>query len=164
MAISNASIISTAIRPESHIFPGLAGHRWRRGRTCGQSWLHGLSDLHGGSPLVKGMISLFQSDVHKICWFGRSFIKMFPQDLLVCQASPSFFSQHTQGSTRTRESLRNAAVYHGVKVNEFQAPGKSWSRDFEVIWHRFFFSPYICRIRFLLGIYVYMDVYGGFLK
>ena len=33
-----------------------------------------------------------------------------------------------QGSTRTRESLRNAAVYHGVKVNEFQAGLKNKSR------------------------------------
>ena len=33
-----------------------------------------------------------------------------------------------QGSTRTRESLRNAAVYHGVKVNEFQAGLKNHSR------------------------------------
>ena len=38
-----------------------------------------------------------------------------------------------QGSTRTRESLRNAAVYHGVKVNEFQAGLKTtadFKRDF----------------------------------
>lgn len=34
-----------------------------------------------------------------------------------------------EGSTRTRESLRNAAVYHGVKVNEFQAESSSFQKN-----------------------------------
>lgn len=34
-----------------------------------------------------------------------------------------------EGSTRTRESLRNAAVYHGVKVNEFQAESSSFKKN-----------------------------------
>ncbi|CAE7327303.1 pyrBI [Symbiodinium natans] len=34
-----------------------------------------------------------------------------------------------EGSTRTRESLRNAAVYHGVKVNEFQAETSSFQKN-----------------------------------
>lgn len=33
------------------------------------------------------------------------------------------------GSTRTRESLRNAGVYHGVKVNEFQAQSSSFQKS-----------------------------------
>ncbi|CAE8641454.1 unnamed protein product [Polarella glacialis] len=34
-----------------------------------------------------------------------------------------------EGSTRTRESLRNAAVFHGVKVNEFQAESSSFQKN-----------------------------------
>mmetsp|Transcript_99637 Transcript_99637/g.177373 ORF Transcript_99637/g.177373 Transcript_99637/m.177373 type:complete len:602 (+) Transcript_99637:61-1866(+) len=34
-----------------------------------------------------------------------------------------------EGSTRTRESLRNAAVYHGVKVNEFSAETSSFQKN-----------------------------------
>eukprot|EP00418_Pyrodinium_bahamense_P100041 CAMPEP_0179025330 /NCGR_PEP_ID=MMETSP0796-20121207/7924_1 /TAXON_ID=73915 /ORGANISM="Pyrodinium bahamense, Strain pbaha01" /LENGTH=604 /DNA_ID=CAMNT_0020721337 /DNA_START=92 /DNA_END=1906 /DNA_ORIENTATION=+ len=34
-----------------------------------------------------------------------------------------------EGSTRTRESLRNAAVFHGVKVNEFQAATSSFQKN-----------------------------------
>lgn len=34
-----------------------------------------------------------------------------------------------EGSTRTRESLRNAASYHGVKVNEFQAESSSFQKN-----------------------------------
>eukprot|EP00933_Yihiella_yeosuensis_P028905 TRINITY_DN22677_c0_g1_i1.p1 TRINITY_DN22677_c0_g1~~TRINITY_DN22677_c0_g1_i1.p1 ORF type:complete len:594 (+),score=90.69 TRINITY_DN22677_c0_g1_i1:116-1897(+) len=34
-----------------------------------------------------------------------------------------------ENSTRTRESLRNAAVYHGVKVNEFQADSSSFKKN-----------------------------------
>mmetsp|Transcript_137522 Transcript_137522/g.293934 ORF Transcript_137522/g.293934 Transcript_137522/m.293934 type:complete len:603 (+) Transcript_137522:90-1898(+) len=34
-----------------------------------------------------------------------------------------------EGSTRTRESLRNAATYHGVKVNEFQAETSSFQKN-----------------------------------
>jgi len=34
-----------------------------------------------------------------------------------------------EGSTRTRESFRNAAEYHGVKVNEFQAETSSFQKN-----------------------------------
>mmetsp|Transcript_37671 Transcript_37671/g.117395 ORF Transcript_37671/g.117395 Transcript_37671/m.117395 type:complete len:608 (-) Transcript_37671:32-1855(-) len=34
-----------------------------------------------------------------------------------------------EGSTRTKEALRNAAVYHGVKVNEFQAETSSFQKN-----------------------------------
>uniref|UniRef100_A0A7S4QEK2 Aspartate carbamoyltransferase n=1 Tax=Alexandrium monilatum TaxID=311494 RepID=A0A7S4QEK2_9DINO len=34
-----------------------------------------------------------------------------------------------EGSTRTKESLRNAATYHGVKVNEFQAETSSFQKN-----------------------------------
>jgi len=34
-----------------------------------------------------------------------------------------------QSSTRTRESLRNAAIYHGVKMNEFQAETSSFQKN-----------------------------------
>ena len=36
-----------------------------------------------------------------------------------------------EGSTRMRESLRNAAVFHGVKVNEFQARKSAFGAEFE---------------------------------
>lgn len=34
-----------------------------------------------------------------------------------------------EGSTRTRESLRNAAIFHGVKMNEFQAETSSFQKN-----------------------------------
>jgi aspartate carbamoyltransferase len=34
-----------------------------------------------------------------------------------------------EGSTRTKESLRNAAAFHGVKVNEFQAESSSFQKN-----------------------------------
>mmetsp|Transcript_117660 Transcript_117660/g.344566 ORF Transcript_117660/g.344566 Transcript_117660/m.344566 type:complete len:611 (+) Transcript_117660:50-1882(+) len=34
-----------------------------------------------------------------------------------------------EGSTRTKESLRNAGVHHGVKVNEFQAETSSFQKN-----------------------------------
>lgn len=34
-----------------------------------------------------------------------------------------------EGSTRTKESIRNAAVFHGVKVNEFQAESSSFQKN-----------------------------------
>lgn len=34
-----------------------------------------------------------------------------------------------EGSTRTRESLRNASAFHGVKVNEFQAETSSFQKN-----------------------------------
>lgn len=34
-----------------------------------------------------------------------------------------------EGSTRTRESLRNAGIFHGVKMNEFQAETSSFQKN-----------------------------------
>mmetsp|Transcript_2852 Transcript_2852/g.6703 ORF Transcript_2852/g.6703 Transcript_2852/m.6703 type:complete len:598 (-) Transcript_2852:193-1986(-) len=50
-------------------------------------------------------------------------------DLTVGSPDSTVYLLFMEGSTRTRESLRNAGVFHGVKVNEFQAETSSFQKN-----------------------------------
>jgi len=49
--------------------------------------------------------------------------------LKVDDADSTVYLVFMEGSTRTKESLRNAAVYHGVKVNEFSVESSSFKKS-----------------------------------